>query len=45
LIYINTRSVDRITTAQSEALNWAASLPRVVFVAACAEKTSEDQAA
>ena len=23
LIYINTRSVDRITTAQSEALNWS----------------------
>src|SRR6476469_5649413 len=30
LIYVNTRSVDRITTAQSEALSWTASLPSVV---------------
>ena len=41
LIYINARSAARITTAQSEALNWAASLSRVVVVAACAEKVSE----
>ena len=45
LIYVNTRSAARITTAQSEAFNWAASLSRVVVVAARAEKASEDQAA